>query len=33
MQFVLGTFLFVVVLGVMDVRLPWPHPKSKGAGR
>lgn len=24
MQFFLGMFLFVVVLGVADARLPWP---------
>jgi hypothetical protein len=26
MQFVLGVILFVVVLGVVDTRLPWPRP-------
>ena len=24
MQFVLGVFLFVAVVGVIDARLPWP---------
>jgi hypothetical protein len=24
MQFVLGVFLFVVVVGTIDARLPWP---------
>jgi hypothetical protein len=24
MQFVLGVFLFVVVVGIIDARLPWP---------
>jgi hypothetical protein len=33
MQFILGTFLFVVVIGVMDARLPWPRPTTKGARR
>jgi hypothetical protein len=29
MAFVLAVFLFVVVIGVIDARLPWPDPKSK----
>jgi hypothetical protein len=31
MQFVLGVFLFVVVLGVLDARLPWPKAKDRSA--
>jgi hypothetical protein len=31
MQFVLGVFLFVVVVGVLDTRVPWPKPKDRGA--
>ena len=31
MQFLLGLFLFVGVLGVVDARLPWPDPKRRGA--
>jgi hypothetical protein len=27
MSFVLGVLLFVVVLGVLDARLPWPRPR------
>lgn len=30
MQFVLGVFLFVVVVGVLDARVPWPKPKNRG---
>jgi hypothetical protein len=26
MQFILGTVFFVVVIGVLDARLPWPRP-------
>jgi len=33
MQFILGIFLFVVVIGVMDARLPWPRPITKGDQR
>jgi hypothetical protein len=29
MQFILGVFLFVVVVGIVDARLPWPDPLSK----
>jgi hypothetical protein len=32
MQFIIGTFLFVVVIGAMDARLPWPRSK-RGEGR
>jgi hypothetical protein len=31
MQFVLGVFIFVVVVGVLDARLPWPKAKDRGA--
>jgi hypothetical protein len=33
MQFILGVFLFVVVIGVIDARLPWPSPRSERGGR
>lgn len=29
MQFILGVFLFVVVVGIVDAGLPWPSPQSK----
>jgi hypothetical protein len=25
MQFILGTLFFVVLIGVLDARLPWPR--------
>jgi len=28
MSFILGLILFVVVIGVLDAKLPWPRPKS-----
>jgi hypothetical protein len=28
MQFILGVFLFVVVVGVIDAWVPWPKPKK-----
>lgn len=28
MQFIIGVIFFVVVIGVLDARLPWPRPKS-----
>jgi hypothetical protein len=31
MQFILGVFLFVVVIGVIDAGLPWPRCGAKGA--
>jgi hypothetical protein len=31
MSFILGTVLFVVVIGILDARLPWP--RSKGGSR
>jgi hypothetical protein len=30
MQFILGTLFFVVVIGVLDARLPWPKRARKG---
>jgi hypothetical protein len=27
MGFMVGTVLFVVVIGVLDARLPWPRPR------
>jgi len=27
MQFILGVFLFVVVAGLVDARIPWPKAK------
>ena len=30
MQFILGVFLFVIVLGAVDAFLPWPRAKSRG---
>ncbi len=32
MQFILGIVLFVIVIGVLDARLPWPKPR-KGSAR
>ena len=29
MSFVVGTVLFVVVLGLLDRRLPWPAPRPE----
>jgi hypothetical protein len=29
MSFILGVILFVVVIGILDARLPWP---GRGAG-
>jgi hypothetical protein len=29
--FILALVLFVIILGVLDARLPWPNPKSKGS--
>jgi hypothetical protein len=28
--FLIGTFLFVVIVGALDARLPWPRPKQGG---
>jgi hypothetical protein len=31
MQFILGVIFFVVVVGLLDARLPWPRPRpNKG---
>jgi hypothetical protein len=30
-QFILGTFLFVVVIGVIDAFVPWPKPRKRSA--
>jgi hypothetical protein len=30
MGFVVGVLLFVVILGLLDSRLPWPDPRAKG---
>jgi hypothetical protein len=27
MQFILGVIFFVVVVGLVDARLPWPKPR------
>ncbi len=32
-QFILGTFLFVVVVGLLDARLPWPRPVTRRGER
>ena len=31
MQFLLGVFLFVVVVGLVDSGVPWPKPRRPGA--
>jgi hypothetical protein len=30
MQFILAVFLFVVVVGLVDARVPWPKPWKRG---
>jgi hypothetical protein len=30
-QFVLGVFLFVIVVGLIDLRVPWPKARNLGA--
>ena len=30
MQFLLGVFLFVVVVGLIDRRVPWPKARRRG---
>jgi hypothetical protein len=30
MQFILGVLLFVVVVGLVDARVPWPRPRRDG---
>src|SRR5580704_7655542 len=32
-QFILGVVLFVVVVGLVDARIPWPKPQSVWARR
>lgn len=29
MQFILGVLLFVVVVGLVDARVPWPKPQKR----
>jgi hypothetical protein len=29
MQFIIGVIFFVVVIGALDARLPWPRPRPK----
>jgi hypothetical protein len=29
-QFILGVVLFVVVVGLVDARVPWPKPQKRG---
>lgn len=29
MQFLLGVFLFVIVVGLVDARVPWPRPRQR----
>jgi hypothetical protein len=31
MQFIVGVFFFVAVIGVLDARLPWPRSQPKKA--
>ncbi len=31
MAFILGVIFFVVVVGALDARLPWPAPRSRGS--
>ena len=33
MGFIAGVVLFVVVIGLVDRRLPWPSAKDREAGR
>jgi hypothetical protein len=32
MSFIIGLILFVVVIGVLDARLPWPKPRAAHEG-
>jgi hypothetical protein len=32
MSFILGVILFVVVVGRLDARLPWPSARATGKG-
>ncbi|HEX4446061.1 MAG TPA: hypothetical protein VH044_04970 [Polyangiaceae bacterium] len=29
MSFVIGSLLFIAVVGALDARLPWPRPSSR----
>jgi hypothetical protein len=29
MSFLVGLLLFVVVVGILDARLPWPRPRER----
>jgi hypothetical protein len=29
-QFILGVVLFVMVVGLVDARIPWPKPRKRG---
>jgi len=29
MSFIVGVILFVVVIGALDARLPWPSPRAE----
>lgn len=31
MSFILGVILFVIVVGMLDARLPWPHPMPEAS--
>jgi hypothetical protein len=33
MGFIIGVILFVVVLGLVDRRLPWPSAKNREVGK
>ena len=33
MQFIVGVLLFVVIVGLVDARLPWPSPRRGGGNR
>ena len=33
MGFIIGVVLFVVVVGLVDRRLPWPSAKQQGLGK
>jgi len=30
-QFLLGVFLFVIVVGLVDLSVPWPKARNRGA--
>jgi hypothetical protein len=30
MSFVLGSIVFIALVGALDARLPWPRPRVKG---